>query len=79
VDEVVFQKDCLFCGTNGGKKRLKKLSPAVEELNTVMAVGNRQLQGAQAAHQSDKPGKPLLMHECISPHADHVTLRNRYR
>jgi hypothetical protein len=41
MDEVVFKKETLFCGTKSGKKRLKKLPPAMKEFDTVMAVSHR--------------------------------------
>src|SRR6185369_13352503 len=46
VYQVVFKQDGMFGIMDGFKKRLKKLSPPWKEFDTVVAVGDRQLQGA---------------------------------
>jgi hypothetical protein len=43
VYEVIFQQDGMFSGTDGGKKRLKKLAPPLEKDDAVMTMGDRQL------------------------------------
>ncbi len=78
MDEIVFQQDGMFRRVDGGKKRLEKLSPPMKEFDTIMTVGDRQLQRTQSAQQADKSGKPLFMFEVIASHVAHTTLHNRY-